>query len=75
MNVETNNIIGAVRYEPSEKAQELCEKLYLAAKNSGTRRFHALYDKVYRMDRLTSAWNQVKANRGTSGNNFCKGEG
>jgi len=67
MNVETNNIIGAVRYEPSEKAQELCEKLYLAAKNSGTRRFHALYDKVYRMDRLTSAWNQVKANRGTSG--------
>ena len=67
MNVETNNIIGTVRYEPSEKAQELCEKIYLAAKNSDTRRFHALYDKVYRMDMLTSAWNQVKANKGTKG--------
>ena len=67
MNVKTNDILGTVRYEPSEKARELCEKLYLAAKSSETRRFHAIYDKVYRMDILNSAWNQVKANKGTKG--------
>jgi len=33
-----------------DKAQELYEKLYLAAKKSKTRRFHALYDKVYRTE-------------------------
>lgn len=49
------------------KAQELVEKLYLAAKRSKTRRFHALYDKVYRMDFLEGAWKSVKRNRGSSG--------
>ena len=67
MNAKANDILGTVRYEPLEKARELCEKLYLAAKNSETRRFHALYDKVYHMDTLISAWNQVKANKGTTG--------
>jgi len=49
------------------KAQELYEKLYLAAKKSKTRRFHVLYDKVHRMDILIRAWNQVKANGGIAG--------
>jgi len=43
----------------NEKARELCEKLYLAAKKSDTRRFHQLYDKVYRMDILSDAWKIV----------------
>ena len=35
---------------PKEKVQELQEKLGHAAKINRKRRFHALYDKVYRMD-------------------------
>ena len=51
----------------SEKARELCEKLNLAAKKSKTRRFHQLYDKVYRMDILENAWNAVRQNKGSAG--------
>jgi RNA-directed DNA polymerase len=49
------------------KTQELCEKLCLAAKKSETRMFHALYDKVHRMDFLMEAWGQVKRNGGKPG--------
>ncbi|WP_034429219.1 hypothetical protein [Caldisalinibacter kiritimatiensis] len=49
MNVQrTNNTIDKVR--------EFQIKLYLSVKASKTRRFHALYDKVYRMDILEKAW-------------------
>ena len=50
-----------------EKVQELQDKLYLAAKKSETRRFHALYDKVTRRDFLEMAWEQVKRNNGSAG--------
>ena len=50
-----------------EKVQELQDKLYLAAKKSETRRFHALYDKVLRRDFLEMAWDQVKRNNGSAG--------
>jgi len=59
VNAKANNTM--------DKAQELYKRLYLAAKESKTRRFHALYDKVYRMDILNKAWKQVKANKGTAG--------
>lgn len=49
------------------KAQELQHKLYLAAKENPKRRFHALYDKLYREDLLWEAWRRVKANRGSGG--------
>lgn len=52
---------------PGETVQNLQSALSRAAKASGTRRFHALYDKVYREDILTEAWQEVRANRGTAG--------
>lgn len=42
-------------------------KLYLSAKGNKKRRYHALYDKVYRKDILWEVWKQVKANRGIGG--------
>ena len=59
MNAEANNT--------NEKVRELQRKLYLSAKGNKKRRYHALYDKIYRKDILWEAWKQVKANRGTGG--------
>ena len=52
---------------PREKSQELQRRLYLAAKKSRSRRFHALYDRIVRPDVLWRAWAEVRANRGRSG--------
>ena len=51
----------------NEKVRKLQRKLYLAAKLSSKRRFHALYDKAYRKDVLLEAWKRVKANGGAGG--------
>src|SRR5947209_9520243 len=50
-----------------DKVRELQRTLYRAAKADPGRRFHALYDKVYRSDVLERAWGQVRANRGAAG--------
>lgn len=50
-----------------DKVRQLQNKLYLTAKKCSSRRFHALYDKVYRDDVLIEAWKRVKANKGSSG--------
>lgn len=50
-----------------DQTRQLQRALYRAAKQSTTRKFHALYDKVYRWDILQRAWQQVKANGGVSG--------
>lgn len=57
---ETNNY-------PKEKVRELQRKLWISAKRSKTRRFHALYDRIYRMDVLREAWLMVKSNHGIGG--------
>ena len=54
-----------------EKVRQLQNKLYLTAKKCDSRRFHALYDKVYRDDVLFEAWKRVKANKGSSGVDGC----
>ena len=52
---------------PTEKVQQLQTKLGHAAKVSKTRRFHALYDKVYDRNVLWEAWRRVRANKGAAG--------
>jgi retron-type reverse transcriptase len=52
---------------PIDKARQLQRGLFMAAKRSRGRRFHALYDRIHRGDVLVEAWRRVKANRGAAG--------
>jgi len=49
------------------KVRQLQNRLWAAAKQSPGRRFHALYDRIYRSDVLWEAWERVRANRGAAG--------
>jgi group II intron reverse transcriptase/maturase len=55
------------RTTKQDKVRELQRTLYRAAKADPGRRFHALYDKVYRRDVLEHAWELVRANKGAAG--------
>ena len=50
-----------------ESIRTLQRKLYRKAKQEPACRFHALYDKVYRADILSHAYNLVRANKGSAG--------
>ena len=52
---------------PIDKVRELQRKLYIAAKCNRTRRFHALYDRIWRSDVLLEAWERVRSNKGAAG--------
>ena len=52
---------------PQDKSRELQRKLYLAAKRNRNRRFHALYDRIFRPDILSQAWEEVRKNGGSAG--------
>ena len=52
---------------PPDKTLQLQRKLYLAAKGSRNRRFHALYDRIFRPDILWRAWQEVRQNAGSAG--------
>jgi len=52
---------------PLDKVRQLQRKLYVCAKQSRTRRFHALYDRIYRSDVLWEAWRPVRSNGGAAG--------
>jgi group II intron reverse transcriptase/maturase len=53
--------------DPADKVRRLQRRLFRVAKRSPARRFHALYDRIYRGDVLREAWKRVKANRGAAG--------
>ena len=55
------------RQPPMDKVRQLQRRLWVAAKRSPERRFHALLDRIYRRDVLWEAWRRVKANRGAAG--------
>jgi hypothetical protein len=51
MTVTSNN--------PRDKVRELQRKLFIAAKCNPGRRFHALFDRIWRGDVLLEAWKRV----------------
>ena len=50
-----------------DKVRQWQRRLWVAAKRSPERRFHALLDRIYRRDVLWAAWRRVRANRGAAG--------
>jgi RNA-directed DNA polymerase len=52
---------------PIGEVRQLQRTLYAAAKRAPQRKFHALYDRIFRKDVLREAWKRVKANRGSAG--------
>jgi RNA-directed DNA polymerase len=56
-----------VMLKTPEKIRELQRKLYQKAKQEKEYRFYLLYDKVYRPDILSHAYNLVRANKGAPG--------
>lgn len=50
-----------------DKVRQLQRRLWAAAKRSPGRRFHALYDRIWRRDVLREAWKRVRRNKGAAG--------
>ena len=55
------------RRTTGDKVQRLQRRLWIAAKRSSGRRFHAFHNHLWRSDVLSEAWKRVKANRGAAG--------
>lgn len=53
--------------EDVDPVRALQRALYRSAKQDSDRRFHALYDKCFRMDVLWQAWGDVRSNGGAPG--------
>jgi len=53
--------------QPLDNVRQLQCRLWAAAKRSPGRRFHALYDRIFRSDVLKEAWKRVKRNGGSAG--------
>lgn len=51
----------------TDKVRVLQRKLYVAAKKEPKRTFGLLYDKIFRMDILERAWEEVRRNKGSYG--------
>lgn len=49
------------------KVRDFQNRLYLTAKADRKRKYHSMYDKIYRKDILKEAWKRVKRNGGAGG--------
>jgi len=58
---------GSAGVVPADPVRALQHALYRAAKADPGRRFHALWDKVFRRDVLWRAWAAVRSNNGAPG--------
>jgi RNA-directed DNA polymerase len=56
-----------VSLKTPDQIRQLQKKLYLKAKQEPDYRFYLLYDKVYREDILTHAWQLVREHNGAPG--------
>jgi RNA-directed DNA polymerase len=66
--VRSNNPDGLSLVDPGNGgARELQRKLWVAAKRSPDRRFHALFDRIHSSDVLWEAWRRVRKNKGAAG--------
>jgi len=74
--VRPNDLGGLLSADPSSEmalvapggdVRELQRTLWACAKRSPERRFHALYDRIWRGDVLSEAWRRVRKNRGAAG--------
>ena len=66
--VRSNNPDGCLLVDPGNGgARELQRKLWVAAKRSPDRRFHALFDRIHSGDVLWEAWRRVRRNKGAAG--------
>lgn len=61
------NVRQMTNTELKQKAEAFGQTLYQCAKKQPERKFHALYDKIYRPDILKTAWLMVKGNKGSAG--------
>jgi group II intron reverse transcriptase/maturase len=50
-----------------DKVRRLQRRLWKAAKQQPGRRFHALYDRIFRSDVLRGAWERVRSRKGSAG--------
>ena len=53
--------------DPVDKVRRLQRRLFTSAEESPRRRFHALYDRIWRGDVLLEAWKRVRSNGGAAG--------
>lgn len=51
----------------TDKVRQLQRRLWKAAKRQPGRRFHALYDRIFRSDVLEMAWKRVRSRKGSAG--------
>jgi RNA-directed DNA polymerase len=66
--VRSNYLDGLSLVDPGNGgARELQRKLWVAAKRSPDRRFHALFDRIHSGDVLWEAWRRVRKNKGAAG--------